>query len=70
MAVLLSSHREQSFYPGRENTIFDLRSTDDRFVIVVEAVSPDGSDAENAGNLMIENGASEVVEKKIEKVIT
>ncbi len=56
--------------PGRENTIFDLRSTDDSFVIVVEAVIPDGSDAENAGNLMIENGASEVVVKKIEKVIT
>jgi len=56
--------------PGRENTIFDLRSTDDRFVIVVEAVSPDDTDAESAGNLMIENGASEVVSKKIEKVIT
>jgi hypothetical protein len=56
--------------PGRENTIFDLRSTDDRFVIVVEAVSPDDTDAESAGNLMIENGASEVVVKKIEKVIT
>jgi Alternative complex III, ActD subunit len=55
--------------PGRENTIFDLRSTDDRFVIVVEAVSPDDTDAERAGNLMIENGASEVVAKKIEKVI-
>ena len=55
--------------PGRENTIFDLRSTDDRFVIVVEAVSPDDTDAESAGNLMIENGASEVVSKKIEKVI-
>jgi hypothetical protein len=56
--------------PGRENTIFDLRSTDDRFVIVVEAFTPDGSDAENAGNLMKENGASEVVEKRVEKVIT
>ena len=55
--------------PGRENTIFDLRSTDDRFVIVVEAVSPDDTDAERAGNLMMENGASEVVAKKIEKVI-
>jgi hypothetical protein len=39
-------------------------------VIVVEAVSPDDTDAESAGNLMIENGASEVVVKKIEKVIT
>jgi len=56
--------------PGRENTIFDLRSTDDRFVIVVETVAPDGSDAENAGNLMMKNGASEVVVKKIEKVIS
>lgn len=67
LAVFSSSAK---ILPGRENTIFDLRSTDDRFVIVVESLTPDGSDAENAGHLMIENGASEVVAKEIEKVIT
>lgn len=55
--------------PGRDNTVFDIRATNDRFVIVVEAVSPDDPEAESAGRLMIENGASEVVAKEIEKVI-
>jgi hypothetical protein len=67
LALFSSSAR---IIPGRDNTIFDLRSTDDRFVIVVEAVTADGSDAVNAGKIMIDDGAAEVVEKKIEKVIT
>jgi hypothetical protein len=67
LALFSSSAR---IIPGRDNTIFDLRSTDDRFVIVVEAVTADGSDAVNAGKIMIDGGAAEVVEKKIEKVIT
>lgn len=49
--------------PGRENTIFDLRATDDKFIIVIE-----GS-GEEAVNIMNENGVLEITEKVFEKVV-
>ncbi len=55
--------------PGRENTVFDLRAVNDRFVIVVEAVQPEDAEAEKAGTLMKENGASEIIVKEFEKII-
>src|SRR5664279_5629384 len=41
-------------FPGRENTIFDLRATDDKFVIVVDTNFPDASTAKRAGLILEE----------------
>jgi hypothetical protein len=54
--------------PGRDNTIFDLRATDDKFVIVVDTNFHDTSTAGRAGSIMEENGAIEVIDKVFEKV--
>lgn len=54
--------------PGRDNTIFDTRATDDRFIIVVED-SPEGPGLNEAASMMEETGAVEVIEKQIEKVV-
>ena len=54
--------------PGRENTIFDLRSSDDMFIIAVESISPDDQVAEKAGDLMLQLGADEVYMKEFENV--
>jgi hypothetical protein len=50
--------------PGSENTLFDLRATDNRFIIVIEAAPGD-----EAERIMSENGASEVLVRDLEKVI-
>jgi hypothetical protein len=55
-------------FPGRDNTIFDLRATDDKFVIVVETSFPDISGTGRAGTVMEELGAIEVLDKEFEKV--
>jgi hypothetical protein len=55
-------------FPGRNNTIFDLRATDDKFVIVVETDFPDLSTGAKAGNIMEELGAIEVIDKEFENV--
>jgi hypothetical protein len=54
--------------PGRDNTIFDHRATDDKFVIVVYTGKLDRSTADNAGNIMKELGAIEIIDKDFEKV--
>jgi hypothetical protein len=54
--------------PGRENTIFDPRATDDKFVIVVETEITDKAKAEDAGKLMQELGAIEIIDKDFEKI--
>jgi len=54
--------------PGRDNTVFDIRATDDKFVIVVDIGIPDKSISENAGNIMEEQGALEVIDKEFENV--
>jgi hypothetical protein len=54
--------------PGRDNTIFDLRATDDKFVIVVETDSPDISSADRAGKILEEGGAVEVIDKEYQNV--
>jgi hypothetical protein len=51
--------------PGRDNTIFDIRATDNRFVIVVEAGELSG---ENVQELMKQNGAIEVLDREFEIV--
>jgi hypothetical protein len=54
--------------PGRENTIFHERATNDKFVIVVETgtISPELSG--KAENLMKEGGAEEISIREFEKV--
>lgn len=48
--------------PGKENTIFDPRATDDKFVIVIEEAG------DEAVRIMRDGGATEVTEKNFEKV--
>jgi hypothetical protein len=55
-------------FPGRDNTIFDLRATDDRFIIVVDINVPDVTLAGRAGNIMEELGAIEIIDKEFENV--
>ncbi len=55
-------------FPGRENTIFDLRATDDKFMIVVDTQVPDESSAARAGNIMQELGAIDIFDKEYESV--
>jgi hypothetical protein len=66
-SLALFSLRSKLF-PGRDNTIFDLRATDDKFVIVVDTDSPDVTTGIRAGSIMTEQGAIEVVDKEYEKV--
>jgi Protein of unknown function (DUF3341) len=66
-SLALFSARSKLF-PGRDNTIFDLRATDDKFVIVVDTNSQDKSTAAEAGSLMKEQGAVEIIDKEFENV--
>jgi hypothetical protein len=66
-SLALFSARSKLF-PGRENTIFDIRATDDKFIIVVDTNFSDISISGKAGNIMQENGAIEVIDKEFEKV--
>jgi Protein of unknown function (DUF3341) len=54
--------------PGRENTIFDYRATDDKFVIVVNTDTLDDSGSAQIAALMKEQGAVEVLDKEFENV--
>ena len=54
--------------PGRDNTIFDYRATDDKFIIALDADSLGDKKAGEAGELMKKAGALEVIEKVFEKV--
>ena len=54
--------------PGRDNTIFDIRATDDKFIIVVDTNFNDTSAAGRAGSIMEELGAIEVIDKEFENV--
>ena len=66
-SLALFSARSKLF-PGRDNTIFDLRATDDKFVIVIDTNSLDKSAIGNAGNIMEEQGAVEIIDKEFENV--
>jgi hypothetical protein len=66
-SLALFSARSKLF-PGRDNTIFDLRATDDKFVIVVDTNSADMSVAGRAGNILNEQGATEVIDKEFENI--
>jgi hypothetical protein len=66
-SLALFSARSKLF-PGRDNTIFDLRATDDKFVIVVDTNFHDKSITGRAGYIMEEQGAIEVLDKEFENV--
>jgi hypothetical protein len=55
-------------FPGRDNTIFDYRATDNMFVIVLISDDADKSKNEVSGNLMREHGAIEIFDKEFENV--
>jgi hypothetical protein len=62
-SLALFSARSKLF-PGRDNTVFDDRATDNKFVIVVETDDKDAILQDRAGNLMKEEGAVEVIDKE------
>ncbi|TAL66928.1 MAG: DUF3341 domain-containing protein [Bacteroidetes bacterium] len=69
LSLALFSARSK-LYPGRDNTIFDTRTTDNKFVIVVDTEILGKEAAIKAGNAMKEQGAIEVIDKEYENVNT
>jgi hypothetical protein len=67
-SLALFSARSKLF-PGRDNTIFDIRATDDKFIIVVDTDGQEPSKAASACNIMKEKGAIEVMDKEFGSVI-
>lgn len=61
LSLALFSARSK-LVPGKENTIFDLRATDDKFVIVIDEAG------DEAVRIMKDGGATEVTEKEFEKI--
>ena len=66
-SLALFSARSKLF-PGRDNTIFDARATNDMFIIVVDSDSAESSQSVNAASIMKEQGAIDIVDKVFEKV--
>ena len=66
-SLALFSARSKLF-PGRDNTIFDPRATDDKFIIVVDADAKELSTADTAGDIMKQLGAIEVLDKQFGSV--
>jgi len=62
-SLALFSARSKLF-PGRDNTIFDFRATDDKFIIVVESDGAEFTASDAAGDIMKQLGAIEVMEKE------
>ena len=68
IASLAAFSARSMLFPGRDNTIFDPRATDDKFVIVVDVDKDDSTAAEAAETLMKEKGATEVLFKEFENI--
>lgn len=68
IASLAAFSARSKLYPGRDNTIFDFRATDNKFVIVVATDEVDKLLSDRTGNIMKEQGAVEVYEKEFENV--
>jgi hypothetical protein len=68
LASLALFSARSKLFPGRDNTIFDLRATDDKFVIVVDTNSPDVTVARKAGDIMNELGAMEIIDREFDNV--
>jgi hypothetical protein len=69
LSLALFSFRSK-LYPGRDNTIFDHRATDNTFVIVIDTGILDMPEAVRAENTMKEAGAIEIIDKEIESINT
>jgi hypothetical protein len=67
LSLALFSARSKLF-PGRDNTLFDIRATDDKFIIVVDKAEPEPAGSDTAGNIMKEQGALEVIDKEFGSV--
>jgi hypothetical protein len=67
LSLALFSVRSKLF-PGRDNTVFDIRATDDKFIIVVDSEVPELTGSDTAGNIMIQLGALEVIDKEFGSV--
>jgi hypothetical protein len=65
---LFAFSARSKLFPGRNNTIFDNRATDNKFVIVIEYPESATEQAEKAGSVMKDQGAAEVLDKKFENV--
>lgn len=65
LSLALFSARSRLF-PGRDNTIFDHRATDDKFVIVVNIDIIDKPIADNAEMIMSKQGAIEIIDKEFD----
>ena len=68
IASLAAFSARSKLFPGRDNTIFDYRATDNMFVIVIITNDMDKSMKEEAGKLMKQQGAIEVFDKEFENV--
>jgi hypothetical protein len=68
LASLALFSARSKLFPGRDNTIFDLRATDDKFIIVVDTKVPDITVGEKAHGIMEAQGAIEVIDKDFENV--
>ena len=68
IASLATFSARSKLIPGRENTIFDHRATDDKFVIVVNTDILDNARSEQIATLMKEQGAVEVLDKEFENI--
>ena len=66
-SLALFSARSRLF-PGRDNTIFDHRATDDKFVIVIDEGDQDSAGLKNSIEIMKESGAVEIIEKELANV--
>ncbi len=52
-------------FPGQEPVIFDERATDDKFILVLDASGLDNNASKEAGRIMKESGAVEIIDKEI-----
>ena len=68
IASLAAFSARSKLFPGKENTIFDHRATDDKFVIVVNADALNNSESGKLVTLMKEEGAVEVLDKELESI--
>jgi hypothetical protein len=67
LSLALFSVRSKLF-PGRDNTIFDLRATDDKFIIVVDNDIMEPLATLTADHIMKEEGAVEIINKEFGSV--
>jgi hypothetical protein len=68
IASLAAFSARSKLFPGRDNTVFDFRATDNMFVIVVMNDDKDKSKDELSGKVMMEHGAIEIYDKEYENV--